>query len=66
MLIGRLVGPDELALVTGLVLVAIGFWDLWRPGAFLVPGAVLLWLALPARYPFVTRHGPEPETARRK
>lgn len=47
------IGRDELLLVAGLLLVGAGFWDTWRPAAFLVPGVVLIWLALPGRGPLV-------------
>ena len=36
------IGRDEVYLVTALALIAVGFWDFWRPGAYLVPGAILL------------------------
>lgn len=59
-LVAALFGPsgiqrDELLMLIGLALVATGAWQVWRPGAFLAPGLVLLWLALPARAPFVLR-----------
>lgn len=46
---------DDLVLVLALVLLAVGFWQVWTPGAFIVPGLVLLWLVLPSRAPLVTR-----------
>jgi hypothetical protein len=46
---------DELVLAAGVILIAIGCWDLWRPGAFLVPGAILVWISLPARTGFIAR-----------
>lgn len=46
-------GADEILLAAGTLLVAIGFWFVWRPGAFLVPGALCIWLALPPRRRFV-------------
>ncbi len=49
------IGLDEVALLTGLVLVAIGLWDVWRPGAFLTPGVLLIWMTLPTRRAFVER-----------
>lgn len=49
------IGRDELFLSWALLLIAVGFWDLWRPGAFLAPGLVLLYVALPTRAPFVDR-----------
>jgi hypothetical protein len=53
MAITSLVGANEIYIGAGLVLVSIGCWLVWRPAAFLVPGAVLLWMALPARLPFI-------------
>jgi hypothetical protein len=50
-----LVGADELVLGVALALIATGLWQTWRPGAVLVPGVVLLWIALPARAGFITR-----------
>lgn len=43
---------DAMALI-GLVLVAIGLWFVFRPLAFIVPGAVLLWMFLPSRPPWI-------------
>ena len=48
---------DELVLTAGVVLIAIGCWDLWRPGAFIVPGVILVWISLPARTGFIDRPG---------
>ena len=48
-------GRDEVYLGAGLLLIAYGCWDLWRPGSFLAPGGVLLWIALPCRSPFIER-----------
>ena len=49
------VGLDDVVLGVALLLIAAGFWSAWKPGAFIVPGVVLLWLVLPSRSPFVTR-----------
>jgi hypothetical protein len=49
------VGVDELLLAVALGLIAVGLWSVWRPGAYLVPGLVLLWIVMPARAPFLTR-----------
>lgn len=48
-------GRDELYFYGGLALIAAGCWDVWRPGAFLFPGFVLLWVSLPMRTGFVDR-----------
>lgn len=52
------VGRDELFILAALLLIATGFWDLWRPGSYLAPGGVLLWLALPTRARFVASSEP--------
>lgn len=49
------IGKDEVALVAGMALVAFGLWDVWRPGAFIVPGAVIVWIVVPPRPAFITR-----------
>ena len=67
--IAREVDADVVGLGLALALLAAGLWpDLgWR--ALAVPGAVLLWLVLPSREPFVIRKEPPPaegQAARRK
>lgn len=42
-------------LVVGLGLLAAGGAMCWRPAGLLIPGAVLTWIALPTRVPFVAR-----------
>ena len=59
------IGLDEVVVLAALVLIAVGFWQAWRPGAFLVPGLVLLWISLPRRLPFIVR-SPDPEKAKRR
>lgn len=56
--IASVIGPDEVLLATALVLLSMGCWLVWQPAAFLVPGVVLLWIALPSRVSFVVRHQP--------
>ena len=46
---------DELMLAFGLGLVALGFRAWWLPGAYLVPGAVVVWMYLPKRTAFFER-----------
>lgn len=58
------VGLDEVVLLAGISLIAVGFWEFWRPGAFLVPGALLVWVALPSRKGFIDR--PLPPAQRRQ
>lgn len=58
--VAALFGPkglerEELLLIAALALIARGFWLSWRPGAYLVPGLVILWIALPSRASFVAR-----------
>lgn len=56
-------GRDEIVILVALGLLAKGFWLAWPPGAYLIPGAILLWLAIPTRARFVT---PADEPTRRK
>ncbi|MGE0460911.1 MAG: hypothetical protein AB7Q16_06040 [Vicinamibacterales bacterium] len=52
--VAREVGRDELFLAAGLGLLGYGLsLTPWPPVAFIVPGAVLVWMALPPRRPFV-------------
>lgn len=53
--VAAVVGLDEVVLLLGLGLIAVGFWGFWPPGAFLCPGALLVWVALPSRKRFVDR-----------
>lgn len=48
-----------IVLALGVILIAIGCWECWKPAALLVPGAILTWLTLPARVPFIASP-PEP------
>lgn len=47
------IGPDEIILAAGAVLMAIGLFFVWWPAALIVPGALCVWLALPPRRRFV-------------
>jgi hypothetical protein len=49
----RELDADVLLLLVALGLIAVGFWNWWRPGAFLVPGGALLWICLPSRTRFI-------------
>lgn len=66
--IAAVVGPDEIQFWLGLALVAAGLWSVWRPGAYLAPGLVLVWSSLPSRAPFIARarEASAPETVHRK
>lgn len=61
-----IVGPDELLLATALILIAAGAWLVWKPGAFLAPGIVLLWIGLPTRKPLIERPAVSEKSDRRK
>ena len=41
----------ELVLVVGLLLLSTGLAQIYRPAAFIVPGAILIWLAIPPAQP---------------
>ena len=48
------IGRDEVFLLVGLGLLSYGLaLTPWPPSAFIVPGATLVWMALPPRKPFV-------------
>lgn len=64
--IATVLGPDEIQFWFGLALVAVGFWSVWRPGAYLVPGCVLVWSSLPSRAPFIARAEADPRKAARR
>lgn len=46
-------GPAELCVLAGLVLIAKGLSLIWVPGAYLAVGIVLLWAGLPSRPRFL-------------
>lgn len=58
------IGIEEVTVYTALGLIAWGCWQVWQPASFLVPGAVMLWLYLPSRRPFIER--PPAVVVRRK
>lgn len=58
------IGIEEVCVYAALGLIAWGCWPVWQPGSFLVPGAVMLWLYIPSRRPFIER--PPPVVVRRK
>jgi len=57
---------DELLIVVGLALLARGFWLAWPPAAYIVPGALILWMALPSRSAFIVRKPEGPEKPSRR
>lgn len=58
--IRKSIDADEVLLTLGLALITWGLWPLVGVCALIVPGAVLLWLALPSRAPFVTPPAEKP------
>lgn len=59
------IGRDEALITVGLLLLARGLWLAWPPAAYMVPGAIILWIALPSRTVFLVR-SPEPDKAMRR
>lgn len=49
------IGLDEVLFVVALLLLAAGLWSLVGWPALIAPGAILLWVTLPTRRPFVDR-----------
>ena len=62
--IRRAFGLEDLVLLIALSLLAIGLWQAWKPGAFIVPGLILLWLSLPARTGFVVKEQQQQKPSR--
>ena len=56
---------EELVVTVGLVLITVGLWPLLGLSALVVPGATLVYLALPSRMPFVVRPSDTPSTRRK-
>ena len=56
----------ELLLVAGTLLLMQGFSHWWSPGVYLVPGAVLVWIGLPSRLPFVIQQPVPPRAGEEK
>lgn len=44
--IGKVIGPREIGLLAGLVLVGYGAWSVYPPAGFVAPGAVLLYVVI--------------------
>ena len=51
----REIGIDEIGLVAGVVLLALGAREVWRPAGLIAPAVVLLWIYLPQRVSFIER-----------
>ena len=47
------VGPDELGIATALVVLTIGLWPRLGRDTLIADGAILLWMFLPTRSPFI-------------
>lgn len=60
------IGVEEALIYTALGLIAFGCWQVWQPGSFLIPGAVMLFMYLPARRPFIDREPKALVVRRRK
>ena len=54
--IRKVIGINEVAIYTSLALISCGAWQVYKPAAFLVPGVIMLWMYLPQRVPFFSRH----------
>lgn len=52
---------DEILVAVGLALVTVGLWPVAGRSALVVPGLVLLWIALPQRVAFVARVAEKPK-----
>lgn len=48
-------GRDDLVVLGGLAMLTAGAWSTLGLAALSLPGAVLVWYALPTRPPFVSR-----------
>lgn len=59
------IGADEALLAIALILLTVGLWSHLGPTALTVPGAALLWIALPTRAGFVARASVDDDKARR-
>lgn len=60
------IGVEEALIYTALGLLACGCWQIWKPGAFIIPGAVMLFMYLPQRQPFINREPKALVVRRRK
>lgn len=58
------VGLDEVLLVSGLVMITVSLWPIAGRLALLAPGAVITWIVLPTRAPFIVRKI-DPESVRK-
>ncbi len=57
---------DEILLMTGVLLMAVGCLFLWWPLALMVIGISLIWISLPPRLPFITRSVEDRSRPRRR
>ena len=56
----------EIAVTLALVLVTVALWQDFGPRALGLPGAILLWIALPQRPTFIDRAPRAPEEPKGK
>lgn len=56
------VGLQEVLTVTGTAMITVGLWGISHAIALVVCGTILLWYALPARPPLISR----PESLRKE
>ena len=63
-LVAGLFGFHEVSILAAVALLAVGCWTMpsWKAGAFLVCGAIWLWIVLPTRQPFIAREHDETRT----
>lgn len=52
---------QDVAIAVAIGLLAYGFSLWWRPGAYVAPAVVLLWIYLPSRYVFIVSPPNVPE-----
>lgn len=58
------IGVDEALLLTGVGLIVVALWPVLGRLTLVIPGAVIVWLALPPRLPFLHRPSREESTRR--
>jgi hypothetical protein len=53
--VSGLVDRSDVLTSLGVIVIAIGLWDVYRPAAFVVAGLVLVWCGLPPRPPLIRK-----------
>lgn len=64
--IGKAVDVDDLVLLVGLLLVVAALWPAYGARALMIPGLVLIWIALPTRRALVERTSMDDTTSTRR